>query len=529
MVTVNIRTSRDNQEIVTNLTRKLPIGTSENVIARIALGYSLASNDKFTEDDFALYDSQGKEYKDQILFEASLKDYYIALVCQKYGIEKNNEQIPRLIKLHIDRGLQLINQKFIDTPEYSFYDFFMETLTRGCDALDINLPSSEPVPNPKLNISKSIYSGPINIKVGYDLKSGDPINFCFNNTKKYSNPHIAVAGKSGTGKTQFALEFLYQLHQQTSGKVNFLFMDFKGLSEDDQKHYDKFFKSTETTFINAPSVSFPFNPLSFINKADDKNKLLGINKFVDIIERYAVLGKNQVQALRNAVKQAFENAPDDGCPSISDVYGCLQENYEKADKLTEIMSNLSEYAVFKEDANDPTDFLNHNYYFSLSGGLDEAIRFTSVFLVLNYISTVFANMGSADNTDGYQSMRYVLLIDEAHTLFKNKKSHDTLESLLRVMRSYGVSIFLLSQGIQEYNQGSFDFSQECETAFLLPIQDMTNLKSISKFLGLTDKETSRLNSHLDKLSVEQAISNIKEYPKTEPFRPVKYYQEEQNR
>ena len=35
---INIKTSGENQTVVTQLTRKLPGGTKENVIARIALG-----------------------------------------------------------------------------------------------------------------------------------------------------------------------------------------------------------------------------------------------------------------------------------------------------------------------------------------------------------------------------------------------------------------------------------------------------------------------------------------------------------
>lgn len=37
---INIKTSGENQAIVTQLTKKLTGGTKENVIARIALGYS---------------------------------------------------------------------------------------------------------------------------------------------------------------------------------------------------------------------------------------------------------------------------------------------------------------------------------------------------------------------------------------------------------------------------------------------------------------------------------------------------------
>ena len=45
---INIKTSGENQAVVTQLTRKLPGGTKENVIARIALGYSLSTGKRFT-------------------------------------------------------------------------------------------------------------------------------------------------------------------------------------------------------------------------------------------------------------------------------------------------------------------------------------------------------------------------------------------------------------------------------------------------------------------------------------------------
>ena len=109
---INIRTSADNQEIVRSLTSKLPTGTKENVIARIALGYSLQNGKKFTSNDFNLYDSKGKEYKDHILFDAKHRDFYIAGICQYYGIYKTDENIPKYVKLHIDHGLELMDNLF---------------------------------------------------------------------------------------------------------------------------------------------------------------------------------------------------------------------------------------------------------------------------------------------------------------------------------------------------------------------------------------------------------------------------------
>lgn len=88
---INIRTSEDNQAVVRNLTAKLPVGTRENVIARIALGYSLQTGKKFQTADFNLYDSKGKEYKDHILFDEKYRDFFIALICQHYGLYKTDE------------------------------------------------------------------------------------------------------------------------------------------------------------------------------------------------------------------------------------------------------------------------------------------------------------------------------------------------------------------------------------------------------------------------------------------------------
>ena len=60
-----IKTSAKNRENVVELTRKFNLG-AENVIARIALAYSLQSGDKFSPLD--IKDSGGKEYSKNVLF-----------------------------------------------------------------------------------------------------------------------------------------------------------------------------------------------------------------------------------------------------------------------------------------------------------------------------------------------------------------------------------------------------------------------------------------------------------------------------
>jgi DNA sulfur modification protein DndE len=119
--------------------------------------------------------------------------------------------------------------------------------------------------------------------------------------------------------------------------------------------------------------------------------------------------------------------------------------------------------------------------------------------------------------DNHSGLRYVLLIDEAHNVFKEKKSQEILEKLLREIRSQGVSVMLVSQGIEEFNQPTFDFSTMCESAFLMSIKDGNNWKAISKFLGAGEKRRSKINRSMEAINPRQAISNIKEFEFGEIF------------
>lgn len=125
----SIKTSRANKDIVTDLSRKFNLG-AENIIARIALAYSLSKNGLLSLTDIA--DSQGKEYSKNVLFGSNLP-YYIGLVCVKYGLYKTDKDIPKYIKLHIDDGLQLMNKELRDNPNLNGYDYLIDKITNGLE------------------------------------------------------------------------------------------------------------------------------------------------------------------------------------------------------------------------------------------------------------------------------------------------------------------------------------------------------------------------------------------------------------
>lgn len=127
----SIKTSRANKLVVTELSRKFNLG-AENVIARIALAYSLAQDWQLSLSDIA--DSQGKEYSKNVLFGSNLP-YYIGLICVKYGLYKTDKDIPKYVKLHIDDGLQLMNKELRNNPNLNGYDYLIDKIETGLNAL----------------------------------------------------------------------------------------------------------------------------------------------------------------------------------------------------------------------------------------------------------------------------------------------------------------------------------------------------------------------------------------------------------
>jgi DNA sulfur modification protein DndE len=521
-VLLHIRTSEANKTVVQELTRRMfPQGQPEYIISRIALAYSISRGERLDLKD--IKNSQGKEYKEETLF-GSNKPYYVALVCQHYGIHKEDLNLPRYLKMHIDDGLERLNKIFTDNRNYTGLDFLIEHIERGSESLEEVTVGA--VVNRNQTVTKDYFAGPLTLQFGHSLdEAHTPIRVVLNDTSIRNNAHLAVAGNSGTGKTQFALDLLRQFVENSGGGINFLYLDFKGLKKDDVKGMQPFFERTRTTFINAPEKPFPLNPLTFIDNVNEKNRLMGISKFVDIIATYAPrMGATQTQQLKDATKEAFARKKGGAYPSLHDISECLFEvTGGKADTLTQIMSSLSDYELFTSQTDAKSSFLNQNYYFSLSGDLDKTIRFTATFLTIYYVYNTFMSMENAPVNNGVQALRYVLLIDEAHVLFKDKKAQELLESILREIRSKGVAVVLLSQGIEEFNQPTFDFSSMCENAVLLEIKDRTNLKPMSRFLGFSDAETRVLGQSMGKIQKGQAVANVKEFKRGELFEVEQYW------
>lgn len=118
----HIKTSKENKEVVTLLTNKLNLG-AENVIARIALTYSLSLGEKLNIKD--IQNSSGKEYSAKVLFGEYI-NYYVGLVALHYRLHISDKDLSKYIKMHIDEGLTLLYKEVDSNLNIDSFEFLRE-------------------------------------------------------------------------------------------------------------------------------------------------------------------------------------------------------------------------------------------------------------------------------------------------------------------------------------------------------------------------------------------------------------------
>ena len=122
-----IKTSKENKKRIKDLTQRLQLGT-ENIIARIAFGYSLANGKQLNLSD--IKDSQGKEYSVKVLF-GDYSSEYLYLICTHYSLYKTDSDIPKYIKLHIDDGIEDLYNEIDQNPNIDGFDFIIDKVEDG--------------------------------------------------------------------------------------------------------------------------------------------------------------------------------------------------------------------------------------------------------------------------------------------------------------------------------------------------------------------------------------------------------------
>jgi len=512
-----IKTAERNKQVVYNLTKHRFGFKDEKVIAQIAIAYSIQLNKFFSQEELdAPADNKGKEYPDTLLgeFNRTTNDsIYRVILNQHYSRKLDEDEFTKLIKLHMDHGLDVLNREILENNQgrNAHIDLLLSIINNGLSLVNPTefIGESQTI---KSSYTPLAFNGLIEVELGKDSESGEPVVLRINDENKFDSQHFAVAGMNGSGKTELVKDILYQINKQSEGTVKYVFFDYKG--EGDGGKLKSFLDETNCSFIDIQKEAFDFNPLGFINISNERERNYHIKTFRDTIASIDKrIGVKQRNSLEIAIKNAFDEMATSGAiPTIENVYSHLEDYYSlsnsKEDTLTSIVRELSE-SIFKSECSSGETLLNQNTYINLPPTLPDVVRQASVFLILNYIKNKFIACDDVvASSDRVKPIRYVVVIDEAHAYLKQKNMASVLEDLLRMIRSKGVIVVMISQGVQEYKQKEFDFASQVKIPILLNVQSK-DLKTAKSFLG-TPANSAPLKTALNNLGSGRGIISVEE-------------------
>ena len=203
---------------------------------------------------------------------------------------------------------------------------------------------------------------------------------------------------------------------------------------------------------------------------------------------------------------------------MSELFQEIEEYYAatktKPDTLYSAIRDLSS-GLFSDVISE--NIVEKSIYLNLPPTLSDTLRQLCVFLLLRYFNFYFSSANDAVPNDNIIPLRYVIVIDEAHIYLKNKNARKALEDLLRLLRSKGVIVVMLSQGVEDYKTKDFDFVSQVKLPICLNVQNK-DPKLIKAFVG-TPRSEHKLINEINKLDSGFGLINLDE-PKTIEIRQL---------
>ena len=506
-----IKTSAQSQSVIRRLTNLFNF-RHEGITSSMAISVSLQSNYLFDLEDFEKTDATGKDVRAEVLFgktdERSNYNVYKALFEQHYNRSLFEAEFAKLAKLHLEHGLQILSDNLLDKGygKHSHYDFLISLVKKGTQLISDSKSLSRSAIASGRNIP--VYSQLVDFDLG-ETEDGKIVNIRLNDLKEFDSHHIAIAGMTGSGKTEIVKDILYQIHQNTSGELKFIFFDYKGEGKTDKML--PFLQATNCELLDVLQDGFVLNPLSYIPLENKRVRRYNIQSFVDAVASIETkLGTLQKHTLQTVVSRCFEKNQDSH-PSFGDVFEELKNYYEetntKIDSLYTVLDDLSRDIFRIPDADVSEKIYEKNLYISLPKTLSDTLRQLCVFITLNYLLAIFnACDDVTPDSERINPLRYIIVIDEAHVYLKNKNARKVLEELLRVIRSKGVVVIMISQSPADYKTTDFDFASQVKLPICLNINDK-DYKLIKSFIG-TPRSEHRLRQLIEKLDNGKGIINI---------------------
>lgn len=508
---MRIRISKENEEKVSSLRSKYEFG-NDGIVFRIALSLSLNSGKRFEVGKDAVPSSDGKDFRDdRMLFGTIISNtsnyvLFKSILDQHYQAQLFEADAAILFKLHFNHGLEMWTNRVrdCDLTKGEHVDILVSEVKKGLalrrEVVDIARSSQK-----QSNVPE--FTEPVSFIIG-ESSEGSPIEIKINDLREFDNRNIAIAGMAGSGKTQLIKDVLYQLSKNTNNELKFIFFDYKGEGNSESPQMEAFLKATKCEFIDIiKDRGIKFNPLLAISQ-NENQQIFTIKAFVDTVATFVPsVGVAQKNILTNVISDLFEEKNGD-YPTVADLFEKVEEYYEetgrKPDTLFAGIQDLNSN-IFNCTKTDER-VIDRSMYLNLPPDLSDVLRQLIVFLILRYIYLFFSSTNDCESKNDIHPLRYVIVIDEAHIYLKNKNARKALEELLRLLRSKGVIVVLLTQGVEDYKTKDFDFASQVKLPICLNVQNK-DYKLISSFVG-TPTSKYKLESEIKKLDSGLGLINL---------------------
>lgn len=466
--TAHFSTSNEAFEITKHLRRKLGF-ESNNEVARLAIGISLGQNN-YPND--SIQGSNGI-IRGETLFDKSDYPLWVGLLFTNYFQyhDYNNDLISlsllqTLTKIHWHNGIKILNSLYEDCEGDKTH--FIEKLINTYS----NLPNESVLSLSVQSKFDNVYESHIHIAIElgkfFNKLNGSKENFIhYLNGVGYA-PHIAIMGQAGSGKTRMMLKIIDQIKKQAS--IPFILIDLgKG---------DLAQNTNLIHILNAEVISVPEKPLPldmfYVDNLDDNNKTTSaLENFRDAFSQIssANIGPKQSDNIIQALLPLFKSKRK---ISLVDIKNALdnfyQENELAKDSVIATINSLNLRELFTPIMS-PNEFFSKSWLITFANARTEAKTF-SVCLLLSALDYFLKELTEASiDSEGYRSLRLVVAIDEARELLA--MNHMALANNVRLHRSKGLSIMLVSQSPDDYDGKKDDYLENIG----LPICLKTNARS----------------------------------------------------
>jgi len=493
---------------------KVIYGFGDTVSCRIAVAISVNKGRKFKNNNNERSINNGREFTPTSnIFGRVVNDVdnyvvYKSVFNQHYNKDLTDKEFTKYYRLHIHHGLSIWNKILnnADTNQGEHIGFLLNIISTGLNQKSTLIKKGNSSAT-KQSISE--FKELLSFEIG-QTEDGETVNIRLNDLKEFDNRNIAIAGMAGSGKTQLIKDVLYQIAKTTNQQLKFIFFDYKG--EGNPKQLASFLEKTGCKFVDiVENEGLNFNPFKSIS-LDKRHQPFSIKAFVDTIATFVPsVGIAQKNILTNIITELFNKLKSNKkYPTITELFEALQGYYEENNKKQDTLyAGIQDLTFNIFNCNDESvNIFKDSLYLNLPPALSDTLRQLIVFLLLRYFNAYFSSTNDCEPIDNIFPVRYVIVIDEAHIYLKNKNARKALEELLRLLRSKGVIIIMLSQGVEDFKTKDFDFASQVKLPICLNIQNK-DYKSISHFVG-TPTSKWKLESEIKKLESGKGLINIKE-------------------